>query len=165
MEEDLYTLKLDAAWRPIEIVKANRGFVMSWTGRAKPIRFYDTGPIENEKYPAVIILNSYISKRAFSIPCNRRNVFWRDKYICQYCGNKFNYHQLTMDHVVPKSKGGHRTWNNIVSACRKCNGKKSNKTPKQAKMFPINSPKPPVVKLTDVYRNIKIPEIWKPFLF
>ena len=165
MEEDLYTLKLDAAWKPIEIVKANRGFIMSWTGRAKPLRFYDTGPVKDEKYPAVIILNSYISKRSFSIPCNRRNVFWRDDYICQYCGNKFSYGNLTMDHVIPKSQGGHRTWINITTACRKCNSKKANKTPKESNMFPINKPIFPKVKLTDVYRNIKIPEIWEPFLF
>ena len=65
---------------------------MSWSGRAKPLRFYDKGPIKNEKYPAVIILKSYISKRKFTIPCNRKNVFWRDNYICQYCENKFLRH-------------------------------------------------------------------------
>jgi len=165
VEEELYTLKLDAAWRPIEIIKANRGFIMSWSGRAKPLRFYDDGPLKNEKYPAVIILNSYISKRKFTISCNRKNVFWRDNYICQYCGKKFSYGNLTMDHVIPKSKGGHRIWTNITTACHKCNNKKANKTPKESNMFPLNNPIFPNIKLTDVYRNIKIPDIWKPFLF
>jgi 5-methylcytosine-specific restriction endonuclease McrA len=165
VEEELYTLKLDAAWRPIEIIKASRGFIMSWSGRAKPLRFYDKGPIKNEKYPAVIILKSYISKRKFTIPCNRKNVFWRDNYICQYCENKFSYGNLTMDHVVPKSKGGHRIWTNITTACHKCNSKKANKTPQESNMYPKNKPSFPSVKLIDVHRNIKIPDIWEPFLF
>lgn len=165
MEEDLYTLKLDAAWKPIEIVKADRGFTMCWSKRANPVLFYDNGPIPKLKYPSVIILKSYVSKRKFTIPCNRRNVFWRDKYICQYCGNKFSYGNLTMDHVVPKCKGGHRTWTNIVSACHKCNSKKGSKTVEEANMFPLNEPTLPKVKITDMYRNITIPDIWKQFLF
>ena len=165
MEENLYTLKLDAAWKPIDIISATRGFVMSWTGRAKSIRSYEVGPLEDENYPAVIILKSYISKRRFTIPCNRKNVFWRDDYTCQYCTKKFSYGNLTMDHVIPKSKGGHRIWTNIVSACGKCNSKKANKTTEEAKMFPMKEPTYPSIKLTDMYRNIQIPEIWEPFLF
>jgi 5-methylcytosine-specific restriction endonuclease McrA len=138
---------------------------MTWTGRAKPLRSYSLGPFEDETYPAVIILNSYVSKRKFTLPCNRKNVFWRDNYICQYCGNKFSYGKLTMDHVIPKSKGGHRTWTNIVSSCGKCNNKKGNKTPKDANMYPLTEPKMPNLKLIDVYRNIKIPDLWEPFLF
>ena len=165
MEENLYTLKLDAAWKPIEIISATKGFIMAWSGRAKILKDYNFGPFEDENYPAVIILKSYISKRKFSIPCNRRNVFWRDDYMCQYCGNKFSYGNLTMDHIIPKSKGGHRIWTNIVSACSKCNNKKGNKTPKEAKMFPLKVPTFPNVKLIDVYHNIKIPDVWEPFLF
>jgi 5-methylcytosine-specific restriction endonuclease McrA len=165
VEENLYTLKLDAAWKPIEIIKANRAFIMYWTGRAKPVLYYDLGPVENLKYPSVVILKSHISKRSFTIPCNRKNVFWRDDYICQYCGNKFSYGNLTMDHVVPKSKGGHKIWTNIVSACHKCNNKKGSKSIEEANMFPINMPKFPKVKITDMYRNIKFPDVWKQFLF
>lgn len=165
MEQELYTLKLDAAWKPIDIISANRGFIMTWTGRAKTIRSYDLGPIENINYPAVIVLDSYISKRQLTIPCNRKNVFWRDNYTCQYCANKFSYGNLTMDHVIPKCKGGHRTWTNIVSACHKCNNKKGSKTLEEARMKPLNEPVFPYVKITDLYRNIKIPDIWEPFLF
>ena len=94
---------------------------MTWAGRAKTVKSYDLGPVEDINYPAVIVLDSYVSKRRLTIPCNRKNVFWRDDYICQYCAKKFSYGKLTMDHIVPKSKGGHRTWTNIVSACHKCN--------------------------------------------
>ena len=165
MEENLYTLKLDAAWRPIEVIPAYRGFVMAWSGRANIVENYNIGPITDKKYPAVIILKSYISKRKISIPCNRKNVFWRDKYICQYCGKKFSYGNLTMDHVIPKSKGGHRTWDNIVSACHKCNNRKGSKTPNEANMYPLTKPVSPNIKLIDIYRNLKIPKLWEPFLY
>ena len=165
MEEELYTLKLDAAWKPIEIIPATRGFIMAWTGRAKTIESYEHGPLKSEKYPAVIVLHSYISKRKLSIACNRKNVFWRDNYTCQYCGNIFSYGKLTMDHVIPKSRGGHKRWDNIVSSCHKCNNKKGSKTLEEANMKPLNEPIFPYVKITDLYRNIKIPDIWEPFLF
>ena len=67
--------------------------------------------------------------------------------------------------VIPKSKGGHRTWCNIVSSCHKCNNKKGSKTLEEANMKPLNEPIFPYVKITDLYRNIKIPDIWEPFLF
>ena len=165
MEEQLYTLKLDAAWKPIDIISANRGFIMAWTGRAKTVRSYNMGPVKDERYPAVIVLDSYISKRRLTLPCNRKNVFWRDNYTCQYCTKKFSYGNLTMDHVIPKCKGGHRTWTNIVAACHKCNNKKGSKTLEQANMKLLNEPVFPYVKVTDLYRNIKIPDVWEPFLF
>ena len=165
MEQELYTLKLDAAWKPIDIISATKGFIMTWTNRAKIVKSYGHGPVLNYKYPAVIVLESYVSKRRLMIPCNRKNVFWRDKYVCQYCAKKFSYGNLTMDHVIPKSKGGHRTWTNIVSACHKCNNKKGNKTLKEVSMNPLNSPEFPNVKITDLHRGIEIPEIWEPFLY
>jgi 5-methylcytosine-specific restriction endonuclease McrA len=136
VKDILYTLKLDAAWKPIDIILADKGFIMTWAGRAKIVKLYNFGPIKNYTYPAVIVLNSYVSRRSLTISCNRKNVFWRDNYNCQYCGNKFSYGKLTMDHIIPKSKGGHKTWMNIVSACHKCNNKKGSKTLQEAKMKP-----------------------------
>ena len=124
MEEQLYTLKLDAAWKPIDIISASRGFIMAWTGRAKTVKSYEMGPLEDEKYPAVIVLDSYISKRRLTLPCNRKNVFWRDDYTCQYCTKKFSYGKLTMDHVIPKSKNGSTNWENVVTSCKSCNSAK-----------------------------------------
>ena len=72
----MYTLKLDAAWKPIDIISASRGFIMAWTGRAKTVKSYELGPLENERYPAVIVLESYVSKRRLTLPCNRKNVVW-----------------------------------------------------------------------------------------
>lgn len=152
------TLKLDAAWQPLQIVDSFKAFNMCLTGRAKMVLPYDNG------LPAVIVLKKYVRKFQFSLTCNRKNVFWRDGYQCQYCTKQFRYSELTMDHVLPKSKGGPKTWNNIVTSCKSCNSKKKDKTPKEANMPLVKKPFTPRVKMIDLYRNIKIQNEWKQFL-
>mgnify|MGYP003114277355 CR=1 FL=1 len=164
MEEEWqnkYSLKLDAAWQPLEIITTYKAFNMCYSGRAKIVSHY--GEHNSHKIPSVIVLESYIRKFPFTLTCNRKNVFWRDKYICQYCGNKFAFKDLTMDHVMPKSKGGLKSWRNIVTSCRWCNSKKRNRTPKEANMPLITRPNPPRVTLLDLHRNILIPDQWKIF--
>ena len=99
-----YTLKLDASWQPLEIINTFKAFNMCYSGRAKLVSSYESHG--SHKIPAVIVLDNYVRKFPFTLTCNRRNVFWRDNYICQYCGNRFVFKDLTMDHVNPKSKGG-----------------------------------------------------------
>ena len=153
------TLKLDASWKPIAVIDSFKGFTMCYTGRANPVRYYD------DTYPSVIVLHNYVCKMPFVLNCTRKNVFWRDKNICQYCGNKFHYGELTMDHVLPKSLGGLKEWDNITTACHKCNLKKGNKTPTQANMPLLSLPSAPKAGVLDFYRNIKVPDDWKPFLY
>src|SRR5690606_16624796 len=74
----------------------------------------------------------------------RNNIFLRDHYTCQYCGNKPPHSHLTMDHVHPVVKGGKKTWDNIVTACRVCNVKKGGRTPDEAGMRLKQIPKQPV---------------------
>lgn len=154
-----YTLKLDAAWKPIDIVDGFKGFNMCYTGRASVVLKYS-----DEFFPAVIVLKNYIRKDFTSYSCNRKNVIWRDKYICQYCGNKFQYHELTMDHIIPKSRGGEKSWTNIVASCRRCNSKKGNRTPKEAKMPLIKKPTIPRWNINVLLRDKEIPEEWKDFI-
>lgn len=154
-----YTLKLDAAWKPIDIVDGFKGFNMCYTGRANVVLKYS-----DDFFPAVIVLKDYIRKDFTSYSCNRKNVIWRDKYICQYCGNKFQYHELTMDHVIPKSRGGEKSWTNIVACCKRCNSKKGNKTPKEAKMPLIKKPTIPRWNINVLLRDREIPSEWKDFI-
>ena len=165
MNDDLLTLKLDAAWKPIDIINSYRGFNMIFAQRARSVKDYDLPINPHFNFPAVIVLNSYISRRQMHLSCTRKNVFWRDKNLCQYCGFKFKQSELSMDHVVPKSLGGAKEWTNIVTACKRCNGKKSNQTLKESGMILLKQPIEPRVKLLDFYRNITPPEIWLPFLF
>jgi 5-methylcytosine-specific restriction endonuclease McrA len=165
VKNELLTLKLDASWRPIDIVNSYRGFNMIFAGRARSIRDYDFSVNSDHNFPAVIVLNSYISHRQMHLSCTRRNVFWRDNNLCQYCGKEFKQSDLSMDHVVPKSLGGEKKWSNIVTACKRCNGKKSNQTLKESGMVLLRPPVEPKASLLDFYRNITPPELWIPFLF
>ena len=74
---------------------------------------------------------------------SRQNIFKRDQYCCQYCGIDLNNKDATVDHVIPKCKGGSSTWINMVASCRACNLFKGSKTPKEAKMVLKNKPKEP----------------------
>jgi 5-methylcytosine-specific restriction endonuclease McrA len=75
------------------------------------------------------------------VPLNRRNIYHRDGSICQYCGKKFPLSELSLDHVIPKSRGGGDTWENLVCACTGCNSRKADKTPAEARMKLIRVPR------------------------
>ena len=91
------------------------------------------------KIPSVIALKKYIpiSKKP---PFTRFNLFLRDNFTCQYCGDIFNSNELTFDHVIPKSKGGETKWENVVAACAKCNLKKSDLLLTEVNMKLIKKP-------------------------
>ncbi len=92
-------------------------------------------PSLSMQIPSVLRLKKYIKpKKNNKIRFNRQNVYLRDKHTCQYCHIIFTYKQLTLDHVIPASKGGPKTWENVVTACRPCNQTKRNRTPHQAGM-------------------------------
>ncbi len=115
--------------------------------------------------PRVIRLLTYDRVPKQSVKFSRRNVFLRDDYHCQYCGNQYNSHGLSLDHVMPRSRGGKLTWDNIVAACRKCNVRKANRTPKEAGMALSRPPKKP--KRNPVLaQQLSIPKYssWKNFI-
>ena len=162
--EPKYTLKLDAAWQPIEIISTFKGFNMVYKGRAKVVECYDTGPVPKLLYPSVIVLKSYVSKRRFQLTLNRRNIIWRDKNICQYCGRRFTLPELTMDHIIPQCKGGEDTWTNLVACCKGCNSDKGFKSLKEFGKKPLTKPKKPAITIRDYYRQIRFPKIWDKYI-
>ena len=106
----LYSLKLDASWRPIEIIDSFKAFGMCRSGRANVVEDYNVKAHGSTMFPAVIVLKSYVRKHEFVLKCNRGNVYNRDKYTCQYCsyvisdkmyvpdpGLKFKLEQLLYD--------------------------------------------------------------------
>mgnify|MGYP002261353689 FL=1 len=157
--EPRYTPKLDAAWRPIEIIDSFKGFNMCYGGRANVVLNYSDG-----FFPAVIVMKSDIRKDFMSYSCNRKNVIWRDKYKCQYCAKRVSYVDLTMDHVIPKSRGGDKSWRKIVASCKKCNSNKGNRTPEEARMPLIKKPTVPRWSIHVLLRDKKIPQEWKDFI-
>ena len=97
--------------------------------------------------PSVVSLKEYV-KPARHPAFTRFNVFLRDKFQCQYCGS---HDDLTFDHVIPRSKGGRTTWENVVAACAPCNLRKANRLPREIRMFPSQAPFQPTVH--DLHNN------------
>jgi len=93
--------------------------------------------------PRIIRLLFYERVPRYTVRFNRRNVFARDRNLCQYCGKRFPTSELSLDHVVPRSQNGPMTWENVVCCCLKCNVKKGGRTPKQAHMKLITTPQRP----------------------
>ena len=93
--------------------------------------------------PRVIRLLTYDRLPRQKVKFNRRNIFARDGNRCQYCGKRFATSELSLDHVVPRSRGGRATWENIVCACLKCNVRKGGRTPREAGMRLIREPVEP----------------------
>ena len=120
------------------------------------------------RLPSVISLKEYVPsarRPAFT----RFNVFLRDRFSCQYCGHGFPTHDLTFDHVVPRSRGGRTTWTNVVTACSRCNLTKGSHTPQECHMHPLTQPfQPSTFELQENGRQFPpgfLHESWRDFLY
>lgn len=149
------TLVLNADFRPLSYYPLS---LWSWQDAIKAVCLdrvnivseYDTkvhSPSFEMALPSVVALKDYIQPSrhpAFT----RFNVFLRDRFSCQYCGTR---HDLTFDHLIPRSKGGRTTWENVVTACAPCNLRKANRMPKEIGMHPHQAPFQPTVY--DLHNN------------
>lgn len=120
------------------------------------------------RLPSVISLKDYVPtarRPAFT----RFNVFLRDRFVCQYCGQQFPTPELTFDHVVPRSRGGKTTWENVVTACSACNLRKGSRLPEQCGMMPLRRPNQPSSLLLQEHGRAFPPnflhESWRDFLY
>jgi len=161
------TLVIDTSYMAKSIITTERAFVISYKGNAEilathPESFKLVNPELDIKKPSIIRVFKYVNNHVQKVPLTRVNIYKRDNYQCVYCGND-NVKSLTIDHVIPQSKGGPNTWDNLVTACKTCNGEKADLTLKEyGKKIP--HPKRPhylmLMKQLDY-----IPEEWKPYLF
>lgn len=138
-------LVLNASYEPLNITSWKRAVVLIIKDKAEQVEHNGKMVYENFPLPSVIRLRQYIRVPYTEIPLTRRHVLQRDEQTCQYCG--YQGDDLTMDHVVPRSKGGQDSWDNIVAACVKCNVKKGDRTPKQAKLHLKTTPRRPYSSL------------------
>jgi len=120
------------------------------------------------KVPSVIALKEYARPKAHPA-FTRFNVFLRDKWTCQYCGTRHRTHELTFDHVVPRSRGGVTTWENIVAACQNCNRLKGNFQPHECRMHLMRKPfQPTMIELQvngRAYPPNFLHESWNDYLY
>ena len=148
-------LVLNADYRPLSYYPLS---LWSWQDAIKAVFLervnivseYDRvvrSPSFEFKLPSVVSLKTYV-KPSRTPAFTRFNVFLRDRFTCQYCGA---HDDLTFDHVTPRSKGGHTTWDNVVAACSPCNLRKSDRLPREVEMWPMQRPFAP--SLQDLHRN------------
>ncbi|MAJ44248.1 MAG: HNH endonuclease [Candidatus Marinimicrobia bacterium] len=159
-------LVLNQNYQPLTITKTKRAVALFMDKKVEILEKY------NEKIhsinfslnlPSVIRLTKYINYHPKAIPLTRKNLLRRDSYICQYCAVKNK--PMTLDHIIPKQRGGKETWENLVAACTSCNHKKNNRTPKESNMPLLRKPKKPSM-LTYFQQSVrKKQDAWKPYLF
>jgi|SRR5208282_2420231 len=162
------TLILDIAMRPHGIVNWMQSICLVVQGKVDVLEEYDAtvrSPSLTLYVPAVVKLRK-VCKPNGGIRFSRANVYMRDKFRCCYCGLKKKPRELTYDHVVPHSKGGRRTFSNIVTACQPCNLKKGDRTPEQAGMRMHYRPTQPTdLALQPLLLDLsKVPPQWEPYL-
>ena len=164
-------LVLNASFEPIHVVSWQKAIQLLFQGKVEVIEESDKEIRTVRltiKIPAVLRLIKYVplaTKRQI-VRFSRANIFVRDHYVCQYCGDKFNKSQLTLDHVTPIVQGGRKCWENIVTACKPCNQKKGGRTPSQANMHLIGKPRRPSwLPAANLQLGVTItPERWKIYL-
>lgn len=135
---------LNSENQPLRICSWKRALVLILKGKAQCAQaiknIEDIITINSTNIPRVIRLNYQVAVPHTELPFSRENIFIRDEFTCQYCGRKFSYDELTLDHVYPKSRLGPDIWENIVTCCKECNQFKADKTPKEAGMKLLRRP-------------------------
>lgn len=128
-------LVLNSTYQPINVTSLSRGFKLVFKGKAEILEHISKEPIVTErksfKRPTVIRLLKYVSVPFRKVYLCRQNIFKRDDFQCLYCDSEKD---LTIDHVIPSSRGGNNTWQNLATCCKHCNETKDNKTPEEANM-------------------------------
>lgn len=161
------TLVVDSSFIARSVIPTERAFVISYKGNAEVIAEHpETFGLVNPKLeiykPSIIRVFTYVKQNIQKVPLTRENVYRRDNYECVYCGSS-NQRTLTLDHVIPQSKGGKDSWDNLVTACRTCNQEKADLTLEEyGKEIPTPL-RPHYLMLLS--QSHYIPEEWKKFLF
>lgn len=136
-------LVLDATYFPVQIIDWKKAMVLFFTERAEVVDYHEDIEIRSTsqsfKLPKVLRLFQKVNQLT-QVKFNRSNIFHRDKYLCQYCGEKFQEVELTLDHVLPKSRGGRTDWENIVTSCHSCNNRKADRTPEECGFILLKKP-------------------------
>jgi 5-methylcytosine-specific restriction endonuclease McrA len=161
---DSKVLVLNSTCLPINICSWRRAVILLFKGKAEGLesgrRKLNGGRFE---LPQVIKLKDYVPIPYNGVVFTRKNIFLRDNYTCQYCGKTGN---LTIDHVIPKSKGGEDVWENVVACCVRCNNKKGDRMPEEEGMKLMGTPyRPPSGLYLQITRQTTAPKSWFNYFF
>ena len=164
-----HTLVLNRSYEPLRVIHWQRAITLQLTGRVELLAVYDAfvhSPTRAFPLPAVVRLERFVRHRDVGARFSRRNIFLRDAFTCQYCGIVGTEDTLTFDHVVPRARGGITSWNNIVTACARCNRRKGDRTPDQAGLILRSPPsRPPLLPFgRDAVLHSETPAEWQLYL-
>lgn len=161
-------LVLNASYEPLNIVSVQRAVVLLLKEKAELLEAAEKKVrAENValNWPLVIRLVAYVPvPRRLPLPLSRRTVLARDLYTCQYCGQQSGRTELTVDHVMPRSRGGLTSWDNVVAACGPCNRRKGNRTPDEAGMKLLSTPGRPRFIAIVLLNEASAHEVWQKYL-
>lgn len=178
-------LVLNRHYLPIHITSVKRALSLLYRGTAKALNehlevfdfqrwlalpVHNSGPSiglvsQLMRVPRVILLMTYEGQPRRTLRFSRILVLIRDQYTCQYCGTTFPLRELNLDHVIPRRYGGSSCWDNVVCCCLSCNRKKGGRTPEEAGMSLLRSPRAPrYTSLTNLVPHADFVEEWRPFL-
>lgn len=161
------TLVIDSSFMARSIISTERAFVISYKGNAEVIAEHpETFGLVNPKLeifkPSIIRVFKYVKQNIQKVPLTRENIYKRDNYECVYCGSSY-VKSLTLDHVIPQSKGGENAWDNLVTACRTCNSEKADLTLEEYGKEIVEPKRPHYLML--MKQLTYIPKEWETFLF
>jgi 5-methylcytosine-specific restriction endonuclease McrA len=164
-----HVLVLNATYEPLNIVSIRRAVLLLLKEKAEIVEAAEAW-LRSEQMslpvPLVIRLVCYVRiPPRFSLPVSRRTVLARDNYTCQYCGGQPGKGSLTLDHVVPRSRGGETRWENVVAACGPCNRRKGDRLPEEAAMPLRRRARRPRYLALTVLEGSSAPEAWNKYMY
>jgi 5-methylcytosine-specific restriction endonuclease McrA len=159
-------LVLNASYEPLNVCSVRRAHVLVHKQKAELVEVLDR-PLRSAEatfaWPHVVRLRTYVRvPRAAQRRISRRALFARDGWECVYCGQTGV--RLTLDHVVPRSRGGDSVWENVVTSCAPCNLRKGDRLPEEVSMVLPKPPRPPTPTLFIRLHTARIPSGWRPYL-
>jgi 5-methylcytosine-specific restriction endonuclease McrA len=162
-------LVLNATYEPLSVVSVRRAIVLLLKDKAEVIEA-TAAQLRAERdsflVPSVIRLVAFVRiPHRLSLPVTRRTVLARDNYVCQYCGQSFSKADLTVDHILPRSRGGAHNWENVVAACFRCNQRKGGRTPEEAQMPLRSKPEKPRYVALVLFLQGRAEESWGKYMF
>jgi 5-methylcytosine-specific restriction endonuclease McrA len=163
------TLLLTAWMAPHKIISWQRAVTLVYLGKVEVVEEYDDVVRSSTlamKTPAVVRLTKGRVSTKHVVRFSRVNVFTRDGFRCQYCGERKPMDGLNYDHVIPRVRGGQTAWENIVTSCYGCNDRKGSRTPEEAGMKLLRKPiKPKSLPVTSAFRvePSRLPAVWQPY--
>ena len=163
-------LVLNASFEPLNVVNWKRAMKLVCLRKVEVLRESDRvvrSARANARVPTVVRLVRFVNFHRWDVKFSRENIYARDKYCCQYCGERLRSQELTCDHVVPRSRGGSTEWTNLVTCCPACNRKKGGKTPQEAGLALLRNPGRPswLVGFQARFAANDPPPHWRDYLF